>query len=183
MLMLVGIVLTAGGGLTLALSQTAQVAFAADRAEIPEPLTFEAKEGRYRILLLADPLAIQTPFQNDAEAYFLCEVARADGTAETIDTGSQFMRTETDLGIQLGEFDAVAGPSSVTCRWKDARDSQFYYYSVAPASSIVTTAGAIVLAIGVTALLPAVWLSFRARAHVVTNKRPLSARGEAAGQP
>jgi hypothetical protein len=182
-LLLVGIALTGGGGLTLALSQTAQVALAADRAEIPDPLEFEARDSRYRILLLADPLAIQIPFQNGAEAYFLCEVVLSDGTIETIDTGTQFMRTETDLGIQLGEFDAVAGPSTVTCRWKDGRASQFYYYSVAPASSIVTIVGGIVLAIGIVALSLAVWLMIRSRTQAVTNKRPLSAAGEAAGAP
>lgn len=182
-LLLAGIALTAGGGLTLALSQTAQVALAADRAEIPEPLEFEARESRYRILLLADPLAIQIPFQNNAEAYFLCEVALADGSTQTIDTGTQFMRTETDLGIQLGEFDAVAGPATVTCAWKDGRDSQFYYYSVARASSTVTIVGAVVLGVGVIALLIAIRLIIRARTQAVTNRRPLSEEGKAAGPP
>lgn len=183
MLMLAGIALTGVGALTLALSQTAQVALAADRAEIPDPLEFDAKDSRYRILLLADPLAIQIPFRNNAEAYFFCDVVRSDGTVETIDTAVQFIRAETDLGIQLGEFEAVAGPTSVTCHWKDDRESQFYYYSVAPTSSIVGIVGGVGLAIGIVALLSAISLTIRARASTITQRRPLSAQGEAAGPP
>lgn len=182
-LLLAGILLTAGGAITLGVSQNAEVVLAADRAEIPDPLQFSARDSAYRIVLLADPLAAQIPFQNGAEAYFLCAVDRADGSTATIDSGNLPSRAETDLGIELGTFDAVAGPTSVTCRWKDDRDSHFYYYSVAPTSPLLGIVAAGALIAGLLALATAILLIIRARMHAVTNRRPLSPEGEAAGPP
>src|SRR4051794_17535292 len=106
-LLLAGIVLVAGGAVALGVGQNAEVVLAADRAEIPNTLAFTARDSAYRIVLLADPLAAQIPFQTNAEAYFLCSIERADGSKTTIDTGHLASRAETDLGIELGTFDAV----------------------------------------------------------------------------
>ncbi|MEO6115895.1 MAG: hypothetical protein ABIP33_05875 [Pseudolysinimonas sp.] len=182
-LLVVGILLTVGGAVALGVGQNAEVVLAADRAEIPNPLSFSARDSAYRIVLLADPLAAQIPFQNGAEAYFLCSVERADGSSTTIDTANLSSRAETDFGVELGTFDAVAGPTNVTCRWKDDRDSQFYFYSVAPTSRMVSIAATAALIAGLLALTVAVLLIIRARMHAATTRRPLSPEGEAAGPP
>ncbi|MEO8093525.1 MAG: hypothetical protein ABI632_01200 [Pseudolysinimonas sp.] len=182
-LLLAGILLTAGGAITLGVSQNAEVVLAADRAEIPNPLTFDARDSAYRIVLLADPLDAQIPFQLNAEAYFLCDIERSDGSTTTIDTASLSSSAETDLGTELGTFDATAGPTTVTCQWKDDRESHFYFYSVAPTSRVLGIVAAVVLVAGLLMLAIAILLIIRARMHAVTNKRPLSAEGRAAGPP
>jgi hypothetical protein len=183
LLLLVGILLTAGGAITLGVGQNAEVVLAADRAEIPNTLAFSAHDSAYRIVLLADPLDAQIPFQLNAEAYFLCAVERADGSKTTIDTGNLPSRAETDLGIELGTFDAVAGPTNVTCRWKDDRNSHFYYYSVAPTSPVLSILAAAALIAGLLAVTIAVLLIIRARMRAANTRRPLSPEGEAAGRP
>ena len=151
---LIGLILGIGGAVTVAISQGAQVAFGADRAKIPRPLTFDAGGGDYQLTLLADPLAIQSPFigGNNAVANFLCTVDRSDGTSVEVDGGTQFLRVESDLGTEIGGFSAPAGPTTATCAFKDGRDSSFYYYSVAPKSPIVTTVGIAILIAGVVVL-------------------------------
>mgnify|MGYP000334591631 CR=1 FL=1 len=161
---LIGLVLAIGGAATVAISQGTQVAFGADRAEIPEPLTFDAGGGDYQLTLLADPLAIQSPYigGNNAVAYFLCTIDRSDGTTVEVDGGTQLSRVESDLGIEIGGFSAPAGPTTATCAFKDGRDSSFYYYSVAPKSSIVTTVGIAILVAGIAVLSLGIWFLSRA---------------------
>jgi len=160
----IGLVLGVGGAATVAISQGAQIAFGADRAEIPEPLTFEAGGGDYQLTLLADPLAIQSPYigGNNAVANFVCTIDRSDGTTVEVDGGTQLSRVESDLGIEIGGFSAPAGPTTATCAFKDGRDSSFYYYSVAPKSSIVTNVGIAIVVIGVVLLSLGIWLLTRA---------------------
>jgi hypothetical protein len=176
-LMVVGILMTAAGAIATAVGQTAQITLAADRAEIPDPLEFDAKDGGYRIILLADPLAVHNPFVNNPEAQFFCDVERADGTTAQIDTGSTFIRSATDLGTELGEFDAVAGPTTVTCHWKDDRESHRYFYSVAPSSSIVEVVALIVLIAGLLTLGLAILLTIRGYLIRLRNVRPLPRSG------
>jgi hypothetical protein len=173
---LVGLVLTVGGGITLAVSQNAQIALAADRAEIPDPLNFEARDSHYRVVLLADPLRLHKPFVNNPEAQFLCTVDHADDTTTTFDTGTLSSRLETDLGTELGAFDTVAGTTSVTCRWKDDRESSSYYYSVARSSPTVSIIGGAALAAGICVLGVAILAGIRARMRAITNKRPIADR-------
>jgi hypothetical protein len=172
-LMVAGILLTAAGGITTAVTQTTQIALAADRAEIPDPLTFDATASGYRIILLADPLIVRRPFINNPQAQFLCDVERADGTTTQIDTGTSAVRTETDLGIELGEFDATRGSTTVTCHWKDDRESSGYFYSVAPSSSLVETIALVVLIAGLLTLAVAILLTIRGYMVRLRNVRPI----------
>jgi hypothetical protein len=173
-LMVAGILLTAAGGITTAITQTTQVALAADRAEIPDALTFDASASGYRIVLLADPLILRRPFVNNPQAQFFCDVERADGTTTRIDTGTSAARTETDLGIELGEFDATAGATTVTCRWKDDRETSGYFYSVAPSSSLVGTVALVVLLVGIVTLAAAILLTIRGYLVRLRDVRPIS---------
>jgi len=172
---LIGLLLGLGGVAVLALSQTAQIAFGADRAEIPDPLAFDSRGSDYRLTLLADPLAIQTPYigGNNAVAYFLCTIDLADGTTVEVDGGTQLSRIETDLGIEIGQFTAPAGATTATCAWKDGRDSSFYYYSVASSSSIVTVVGTALLVVGLPILGLGAWLLSRAYSARSSNLKRL----------
>jgi hypothetical protein len=176
----VGLLLTIGGAITLAVSQNSEAVFAADRAEIPEPLTFDTHDGRYRIMLLRDPV---TPNFGTAEARLLCTVALADGSELSIDTATQATRAESDLGIELGSFDAVAGRTTVACDWKDGGGGRFYYYSVAPSPSVLGIVGVVALVVGLVLLVGGGLLAVRSRMRGLTARRPLSAEGQAAGPP
>ena len=94
----IGLVLTVGGAVTLAVAQNSEAIFAADRGEIPDPLTFDASDGRYRITLLRDPL---TPEFDNEVARLLCTVDLSDGSQQTIDGAIALTRSESDLGIEI----------------------------------------------------------------------------------
>lgn len=179
-LTVIGLVLTIGGGVTLAVSQNAEAVLAADRAEIPTPLQFDAKDAHYRIMLLRDPLIEDF---GGVDAQLLCDIELADGTTQKIDTSRAAIRSESDLGIELGSFDAVAGATTVTCDWRSGIDRGLWFYSVAPSSAGVGIVGIIVLVVGILLLVLGGMFLIRSRTRELTKRRPLSDEGKAAGAP
>jgi hypothetical protein len=133
-------------------------------------------------MLLRDPV---TPNFGNVEAQLLCTVSLADGSTLSIDTATQLTRAESDLGIELGSFDAVAGAATVTCDWKDGGGSRSssYPYSVAPSSSVLGIVGVVALVVGLVLLIGGGLLAVRSRMRGLTARRPLSAEGQAAGPP
>ena len=146
-----------------------QAAFAYDRAEVGDTLTFDGKAGDYSLLLLAIPL---TPFIGNPEAQIDCVGERPDGTSFDVDGAVALVRTETEAGIEIGRFTTTEGTTTVTCS-RSGSASSGYFYSVAPVSSWLSTASTAVLIGGIVLMLVGIGLvvyGFRGRA--VTTREP-----------
>lgn len=153
-LTLLGVVGLVVGGFVLAGNQAAQVLAAADRAQVPDPLRFEAEDARYTVILLPSPLGVGVP--GDAVAGLACDVVRADGSTVRIRGSRQGLSVETGVGATVGSFDAVAGPTTVTCDFVVGSNSSGYFVSVAEQRPGVTAiglvgmvGGGLVLALGI----------------------------------
>jgi hypothetical protein len=167
----ISILLALVGGVTIWISGIGQAVFAADRAGVGEALTFEATGGDYQLVLLADPLGIQFPYRANPLSGLRCEVETAGGSTIEIDGSRALSRTETDAGVEIGGFTAPAGPTIATCRFIDGGGATNYFYSVAPASSVVGSIATIVLVVGVAGILAGavmLVLAYQARGRLVT---------------
>lgn len=173
-LFLIGLILAVGGGGTVWVAHAAEVAIGADRAEVPEPLTFESHGGDYRLTLLADPLGLRWPYNGDtAVAELVCTIELSDGTSREVDGGVQLSRLETDVGIEIGDFAAPAGPTTATCVRKDGRESRYFYYSVAETRPLVAIVATSVAILGLAVLAFGSWLLIRGFAARSNNLKRL----------
>ena len=137
-LFLIGLVALIIGALATWLGTLGQAAFANDRVEIPGELTFDGDGGDYTLLLIENPV-YATGYGN-AVAQIICDVARPDGTTTEVDGSFALVRTETDLGVEIGRFSTTAGETVVDCRWSGTGgDREGYYASVAPAATARAT--------------------------------------------
>lgn len=150
-----GVVLTVVGAGALVVSGFSEAAFASDRGEMGDRLEFESTGATYRLLLLADPLNLRVPFFDNPEAQILCTAALADGTEIEIDGARALTRTETDAGVEIGQFAAPAGPTTVTCVLKSDDESVAWFYSVASTSAWLGWAATAALVVGILLLIGA----------------------------
>jgi hypothetical protein len=154
----VGVLAVIAGAGTAWLAQTTQVAFAADRAEIPHPLRFDGG-GRHQLILISDPALIQRPYVPNAIAHMSCTVDKPGGARQTIDLTRATYRNETSVGEQMAAFETTPGGTTVICDFDDHRKSSNYFYVVARARKSVTmativlfVAGFLLIGAGTTAL-------------------------------
>lgn len=139
------------GGVVLAGGQAIQIAAASDRAEIPQPLVFNAEARTYEIVLLADPARIALPYFPDAVARLRCDVELADGSADRFG-GGQTVRVETSFGTSIGSFDAAPGPTTVVCGFPGEPDTSNHFVAVAPRRTVLATGGLALLGVGLAAM-------------------------------
>jgi hypothetical protein len=168
----VGILMIIGGAGTGWLAQNTQIAFAADRAEIPHPLRFDGG-GRHQLILLADPAYLQRPYVPNAIAQMDCTVDKPGGARQKIDLSYATYRAETGLGEQMAAFETTPGGTTVVCDFEDGRKSSNYFYvvararkSVATAAIVLFVAGFVLFGIGLTVF----GIGWRGRTHV--ERRP-----------
>lgn len=146
-----GLAVTIVAGLLLAGNQAVQVLAAEDRATVPDPLTFQAQDSAYVVLLL--PTTIGIPFMGNPIAELTCDVNLADGATAVLRGARQATLIETSLGETVGSFDAVAGPTTVTCDFSGSPDTSGYFVAVAAQRSALNLVGIAGLAIGVVAMI------------------------------
>lgn len=121
-----GIALVAIGSVVTAGSQALQVARAQGRAEVGNPIAFDAEaEATYAITVIPEPTT--SDFVEDRIAQLGCEVEHADGTTEVLDPSSADVRTSTSFGIFATDFSGRAGPTTVRCEWEGPSDLGSYY--------------------------------------------------------
>lgn len=167
-LIALGLALTVIGGLVMTGSQAAQVLAPADRAEVPDPLRFDATERRYSVVLLPDAVGI--PFLADPVAEMTCIVTRSDGTEVELRGSRQGVRTDTSAGTSIGDFKAVAGPTQIDCGFNRNPETSRYYVAVAPQRRTLERGALITMVAGiVTAMIGAglLYVGYRGRAVVV----------------
>lgn len=138
-MLVAGVLALIGGAATAWLAQTTQVAFAADRAEIPHPLRFGGG-GRHQLILITDPAYLRHPYVPNAIAQMDCTVDKPGGERQEIDLGRATARTETSLGEQMAAFETTPGGTTVRCDFADGRRSSNYLYVVARARKSVAVA-------------------------------------------
>lgn len=163
-----GIATTVLGGILLTGSQAAQVLAPADRAEVPDPLRFDAEARRYSVVLLPDAVGI--PFLADPVAQMTCTVTLSDDTEIELRGSRQGVRTDTSAGTSIGDFEAVAGPTRIDCGFTGDPETSRYYVAVAPQRRALERGAVIALATGIGAALVGVGLviiGLRGRAVVV----------------
>lgn len=151
--LIAGAVLTVVGAGALVVSGFSEAAFASDRAEIGDRLEFESTGATYRLLLLADPLNLRIPFFANPEAQIRCTATLADGSEVAIDGARALTRTETDAGVEIGQFTAPAGATTVTCALKNDDESAGWFYSVASTSAWLGWAATAALVVGILMLI------------------------------
>jgi hypothetical protein len=131
-------------------TQAVEVAGAEGRAALSTPISFEAGDETYGIILLPDATRVepdQLPVQNLG-----CWVAHPDGATEDVDTASGGARLETSAGREVGSFHGRAGRTVVTCGWKDGHTALGEFYSVAATSETAHLVGTVLLVGGVVVI-------------------------------
>lgn len=169
-LTLIGLVVLLAGAVSTWIVGIGQAAFANDRTAIPGALSFDGDGGEYSLLLIAAPVIAVGP--DNVVAQVLCEVARPDGSSETVDGSIALVRTETDAGIEIGRFTTTAGTTDVDCQWRNSGHDG-YFASVAPTSSAFSIVSTALLVLGIVLLIIAsglLYVGFRGRS--VTERIP-----------
>ncbi|MEO6629899.1 MAG: hypothetical protein ABIP03_15175 [Aquihabitans sp.] len=137
------------GASVLSATQAVQVLGAADRAEVPSPMSFDAEARSYAVIFLPHPL---TEPGFDPIAALVCDVGLSNGSTKVVRGARQSVEF-TDLGgTSVGSFDAVAGPTEVACRFGDRTAPPGYYVAVAPERESVAVAGYVLVGLGLAAV-------------------------------
>lgn len=147
-----GVAVTIVGSLLVLGNQAVQVLAAEDRASVSTPLRFEAEEGSYVVLLLPTTVG-GGQISGDPVAQLTCDVALADGTTALLRGSRQATSIETSAGETVGSFDAVAGPTTVTCDFEGSPDTYGYLVAVAPQRNVLNVLGLVALVGGILAVL------------------------------
>lgn len=153
-----GLGITLGGAALAFATQALEVATAEGRAAVGSPISFQADDETYGIILLPEATGVspdQIPVQN-----LQCSVMHPDGAAQEVDTASSGSRLETSAGREAGSFEGRAGATTVTCAWRDGHTSPGDFYSVATLSetahligNILLIGGVVVIGVGVVLLV------------------------------
>lgn len=154
----VGLAVTLIGAVTSVATQAVEVAGAERSAALSSPITFDAGDETYGIILLPDATGVapdQLPVQD-----LRCSVVHPDGATEEVDTASGGSRLETSVGREVGSFDGRSGRTVVTCGWSDGHTAVGEFYSVAATSKTarllaigLLVGGLVVLGIGVVLVI------------------------------
>lgn len=122
----IGIVLVVAGAAIGFGSQALQVAAAKGRAQVGNPVTFDADDGKtYAVTLIPEPTT--GDFVEDRIAQLGCEVDHPDGTTESLDASSATVRTSNSIGIYAVDFEGRGGSTTVLCSWEGPSDLGSYY--------------------------------------------------------
>ena len=126
-------------------------------ADIAGTVTFEASEGRYRVVTSG-------PSRPEARRT-ACDVVDANGRSVRIRAGDDSDTTRDRLGVsRVIVFDAIAGPTSVTCIDEIAPSFTGGRFQVVDADGSVSVALTVTLVAGLVSLLGgAVWSVLRYR--------------------
>lgn len=168
-LALLGLVGFVAGLSTIWITQAVQVAAPVARMGVPDSRSFEAEDRTY--VVLVDRIASATRIgvtQGEPATNIGCTAERADGTVVEVGGRAPHHGVSTDLGTAVGSFEAVEGPTTVSCLWERSA-SDAYRVVVAPEHRGPMLVGLALIAaglgtIGVGAVL--VWVGFRGHAVV-----------------
>ena len=106
-------------------SQALQVAAAKGRAQVGNPITFDAAAGKtYAITLIPEPTT--GDFVEDRIGQLGCTVEHPDGETEDLDVRSAEVRTSTSIGIFATDFEGRGGSTTVRCEWERGDLGSFY---------------------------------------------------------
>lgn len=155
----VGILLVAVGALIGTGSQALQVATAKGRAQVGNPVTFDADEGKtYAITVIPEPTT--GDFVEERISQLGCAVEHPDGTTEALDASSAEVRTSTSIGIFAVDFEGRGGSTTVRCEWEGPSDLGSFY-AVARANRATRYVGTGILLGGLAVGLVGVGLVIR----------------------
>jgi hypothetical protein len=148
--------LVVGGVLTFA-AQALEVSNG-ERALVGNPVTFQADEGEYSVLLLTSPTVADSTLDG-LTADLVCDITDASGSIRTIDhrdlSGS---RASTDLGVVVARFDLAAGATTVECDWRPGSPSFDLGYAVGVSRRSLDVIGLVLVGAGLVAGMIAAWL-------------------------
>lgn len=126
MLILVGVVLVVIGAAVGFGSQALQLAAAEGRAQVGNPVTFDAEDGAtYAITVIPEPTT--GDFVEDRISQLACEVRHPKGEPQTLDPSSADVRTSNSLGVFATDFEGRSGETTVLCTWEGPSDLGSYY--------------------------------------------------------
>ena len=147
----VGLIAALVGGAILYLAQGAEVLAAIGRADVGDPIAFDADDGSYALVFMPS-IPNNDGFRRVAMSNLVCDIAGPDGSAQTVRGSRQATALETNFGWSIGSFDAVPGPNEVRCSFARNVGGNLRMYAVAPeragaksVASALTTGG---LAVG-----------------------------------
>ena len=153
-----GLVITLAGAVVTWSTQALEVATAEGRAQVGNPIEFDAQDRTYGLILITD-LTFAGGDREPVQALD-CSVLQPDGSVDEVDTGSQAVRVESDTGTEIGSFHGQDGATTVTCSWSDGRNPIGYFYSVAPTheraelvANILLIAVVLIMGVGVVLLI------------------------------
>ena len=150
-----GVLIFVAGALLFTVLAGAEVLGAVDRAQVGNPITFDAENRTYVVVFIRGEFD-ESNYREKAVANMRCDITRADGTSATVDGSSQTVASESDFGSSVGTFDAVAGPTTVACDFVRDPGGLLQNYAVAPErqgarifSYVLLALGALVTLVGV----------------------------------
>lgn len=99
-------------GILLGVEQTRQVSDIDARGRVPGTTTLRTEDARYAVLL--GGRLVSGNLTNDA----ICDVTLADGSRKRLDASVQAISVDF-AAATIGTFQAEAGRTRVSCRWRD----------------------------------------------------------------
>ncbi len=150
-----GVALLVGGYLLTTTVSGAEVLGAAGRAPFGQAVQFEAEDRTYVVVVIRGETNDSTTMER-AAAGLRCTVTLSDGTELRIDGGRQTVAELTDFGATVATFDAVAGPTAVTC--DGSSGLLIENYAVAPYRRAAKIAVWALVGAGIVAVLIGSWL-------------------------
>ncbi len=121
-----GIILVAIGSAVGVGSQALQVAAAKGRAQVGNPVTFDAERDKtYGITLIPEPTTAD--FVEDRIGQLDCTAEHPNGTSEELDVSTAAVRTSNSVGIFATEFEGRGGSTTVLCDWAGPSDLGSFY--------------------------------------------------------
>jgi hypothetical protein len=151
-----------------------EVAAPVGRAEVGDTIEFAAEARSYSLVFIRGELDTEE-YRDRAVAALECVVGLSDGTTIEVLGRRQLASSTSSFGSSIGDFDAVAGSTRVTCTFTRDPGGVVQNYAVAPNRAGAKIASWVLLGVGGVIAVVGVWLivvGLRGRAVMDSMPRP-----------
>ena len=173
----VGALCFLGGVLTTVVVENAEVFAAVDRANVGNPIRFDAEPRSYSLVFIRGEVDSET-FRDRAVRNLECTITAADGATQVVNGSQQTVYSQSALGSSIGTFDAAGGPTTVLCEFLRNPGGILQNYAVAENHATAKIVSWVAIGVGVLlSIVGASLIVIGVRGRAVVTRVPVTPAG------
>lgn len=174
-----GVLCFLGGVLTTVVVENAEVLAAVDRAEVGNPIRFDAEARSYSLVFIRGEIDTEE-FRSRAVSALECTITDAAGATQVVEGSRQAVFSQSALGSSIGTFDATGGPTVVVCEFRRDPGGILQNYAVAENHATTKIVSWVAIALGaILGTIGGVLVGIGLRGRAVVTRVPVTPDQEA----